>query len=126
LLEISRVFLLIIREVLNIIFFLLKIEESLLLLLLVERVISKYISFRRIVYDIDKINRYYSISVEIINKHNEILVENNINICLEDTRLKNRFTNRLGLAVSSIKAILLSESICNRIRIRSYVELIIS
>jgi hypothetical protein len=97
-----------------------------LLLLLVERVISKYISFRRIVYDIDKINRYYSISVEIINKHNEILVENNINICLEDTRLKNRFTNRLGLAVSSIKAILLSESICNRIRIRSYVELIIS
>jgi hypothetical protein len=58
-----------------------------------------------------------------INKYNKILVESNTNICLEDTRPKNRSTNRPGLAVSSIKAVLLSESIRNKTRIRSYVEL---
>jgi hypothetical protein len=95
-------------------------------LLLVERVISKYISFRRIVYDINKINGYRNISVEIINKYNKILAENNTNIRLEDTRPKNKSTNRPGLVVSSIKVVLLSESMRDKTRIRSYVELITS
>jgi hypothetical protein len=94
-----------------------------LLLLLVERAISKYISFCRIVYNINKINGYRSISVEIINKYNKILAEDNTNICLEDTGPKNRSTNRPRLAVSFIKAILLSESVRDRTRIRSYVKL---
>jgi hypothetical protein len=97
-----------------------------LLLLLVERVISKYISFRRIAYDINRIDGCRSISVEIINKYNKILAESNTNISLEDTRPKNRSTNRPGLVVSSIKAVLLSESICDRTRIRSYIKLITS
>jgi hypothetical protein len=97
-----------------------------LLLLFVEHVISKYISFYRITYNINKINGYRSISVEIINKHNKILVESNTNIYLEDTGPKNRFTNRPGLAISSIKTVLLSESVRNKTRIRSYIKLIIS
>jgi hypothetical protein len=97
-----------------------------LLLLLVERIISKYISFRRITYDINRINRYRSISVEIINKYNKVLAENNTNICLEDTRPKNKSTNRPGLAVSFIKTVLLSESVRDRTRIRSYIKLITS
>jgi hypothetical protein len=115
-----------IREVLNIISFLLKTKEPFLLLPLVERVISKYISFRRIAYDINKINGYRNIFVEIINKYNKILAENNTNVCLEDTGPKNRSANRPGLAVSFIKIVLLSESMRNKTRIRSYVELIIS
>jgi hypothetical protein len=121
-----RSILLIIQEVSNIIFFLLKTREPLSLLLLVERVISKYISFRKIVYDINRINGYRNISVEIINKYNKILAESNTNIYLEDTGLKNRSTNRPRLAVSSIKVVLLSKSIFNRIRIRSYIKLITS
>jgi hypothetical protein len=97
-----------------------------LLLLLVEYVISKYISFRKITYDINRVNGYYSISVEIINKYNKVLAESNTNICLEDTRPKNRSANRPGLVVSSIKAVLLSESVRDRTRIRSYVDLITS
>jgi hypothetical protein len=64
--------------------------------------------------------------VEIINKHNKILAESNINVRLQDTGPKNRSTNRPGLAVSSIKAILLSESVRDRTRIRSYIKLITS
>jgi hypothetical protein len=64
--------------------------------------------------------------VEIINKHNKILVEGNTNIYLGDTRSKNRSTNRPGLAVFSIKAVLLSESVRDKTRIRSYVKLITS
>jgi hypothetical protein len=92
-------------------------------LLFFERIISKYINFRRIVYNINKINGYYNISVEIINKHNKILAESDINIRLEDTGPKNRSTNRPRLAVFFIKAVLLSESVCDKTRIRSYVEL---
>jgi hypothetical protein len=97
-----------------------------LLLLFIERVISKYISFRKIIYDINRVNRYYNISVEIINKYNKILAESNTNIYLEDTRPKNKSANRPGLAVSFIKIVLLSESMRDKTRIRSYVELIIS
>jgi hypothetical protein len=125
-LGILRVFLLIIREVSNIIFFLPKTKEPFLLLLFIERAISKYIRFRRIVYDINRINEYRNISVEIINKYNKILAESNTNVRLENTRPKNRFTNRPRLAVSSIKVVLLSESVHNKTRIRSYVKLIIS
>jgi hypothetical protein len=110
---------LIIREVSNIISFLPKTRKPFLLLLLVEHTISKYISFRRIAYDINRVNGYYSISIEIINKYNKILAEGNTNIRLEDTRPKNRSANRPGLAVSSIKAVLLSESIRDKTRIRS-------
>jgi hypothetical protein len=126
LLGISGVFLLIIQEVSNIISFLLKTRKSFSLLLLVERVISKYISFCKIAYDINKINKYYSISVEIINKYNKIFAKSNINIYLKDIRPKNRSTNRPRLVVSFIKAVLLSESIYNKTRIRSYIKLIIS
>jgi hypothetical protein len=119
-------FLLIIREVSNVISFLLKTKKPFSLSLFVERVISKYISFRRITYDINRVNGYYSISVEIINKHNKILAENNTNIYLENTGPKNRSANRPGLAVSSIKVVLLSESVYNKTRIRSYVKLITS
>jgi hypothetical protein len=59
-------FLLIIQEVSIVISFLLKIRESLSLSLLVERVISKYINFRRIIYNINKINGYHNISIEIL------------------------------------------------------------
>jgi hypothetical protein len=114
---------LIIQEVSNIVSLLPKTGEPLSLSPLVEYAISKYISFRRITYNINRINRYRSISIEIINKYNKILVESNINIYLEDTRPKNRSTNRPGLAVSFIKVILLSESIRNKTRIRSYVKL---
>jgi hypothetical protein len=120
------VFLLIIREVSNIVSLLPKTGEPFSLSLLVERAISKYISFRRITYDIDGVNGYRNISMEIINKHNKILAKSNTNICLEDTGPKNRSANRPGLAVSSIKAVLLSESVRDRTRIRSYVELITS
>jgi hypothetical protein len=94
-----------------------------LLLLLVEHVISKYISFRRITYNINKINGYRNISIEIINKYNKILIKSNINIYLEDTRPKNKSANRPRLVLSSIKTVLLSESIYNKTRIRLYVEL---
>jgi phage FluMu protein Com len=97
-----------------------------LLLLLIEHIISKYISFRRIVYNINRINKYHNISVEIINKYNKVLAESNTNIYLENTKPKNKSINRPGLAVSSIKIILLSESVHDRTRIRSYVELITS
>jgi hypothetical protein len=123
LLRISGVFLLIIQEVSNIISFLLKTKKPFSLSLLVERAISKYISFCRITYDINKVNGYRNISVEIINKYNKILAKNNTNVCLENTRPKNRSTNRPGLAVSSIKVVLLSELVYNKTRIRSYVEL---
>jgi hypothetical protein len=126
LLGISGVFLLIIREVSNIVSLLPKTGEPFSLSLLVERAISKYISFRRITYDIDGVNGYRNISMEIINKHNKIFAKSNTNICLEDTGPKNRSANRPGLAVSSIKAVLLSESVRDRTRIRSYVELITS
>jgi hypothetical protein len=117
---------LIIREISNIISFLPKTKESLLLLLFVERVISKYISFHRIVYNINRINGYHNISIEIINKYNKILAESNTNIRLENTRPKNKSTNRPGLVVSFIKVVLLSKSICDKTRIRSYIELTIS
>jgi hypothetical protein len=115
-----------IREVSNIVSFLPKTREFFLLSLLVERVISKYISFRRIVYNINRINGCCNISIEIINKYNKILAESNTNICLEDTGPKNRSANRPGLAVSFIKVVLLSESVRDKTRIRSYVELITS
>jgi hypothetical protein len=66
LLRISRVFLLIIRGVLAVVSFLLEVEEPFSLLSLVERVISRYINFRRVAYSINRINGYRSISVEIL------------------------------------------------------------
>jgi hypothetical protein len=115
-----------IQEVLNIVSFLLQTKKPFSLSLLIEYAISKYINFRRIAYDINRINGYRSISVEIINKYNKILAESNTNVCLEDTGPKNRSANRPGLAVSSIKVVLLSESVRDRTRIRSYIELITS
>jgi hypothetical protein len=43
-----------------------KNRRTVLLSLLIERVISKYINFRRITYNINRINRYRNISVEIL------------------------------------------------------------
>jgi hypothetical protein len=97
-----------------------------LLLPLVEHIISKYISFRRITYNINRVNRYRSISIEIINKYNKILAESNTNIYLEDIKPKSKSANRPGLVVFSIKIVLLSESVRDKTRIRLYIELIIS
>jgi hypothetical protein len=67
LLGISGVFLLIIQGVLAIVFFLLEAEELFLLLSLVEHVISRYINFRKIAYNINRINGYRNISIKVLS-----------------------------------------------------------